>query len=118
VVRGNAMLVGQILRNLLANAISFRGADPPQVHVGATRGAAEWELTVRDNGVGVQPDARERVFRLFERLGNDGTGTGVGLALCKRAVEKLGGRIWISPQGGPGTTFCFTIPHGQGASAG
>jgi signal transduction histidine kinase len=109
-VRGNAMLVGQILRNLIANAISFHGADLPRVHVSATRRAGDWELRVRDNGVGIQPAARERVFRLFERLGSAGTGTGVGLALCKRAVEKLGGRIWISSQGGPGTMFCFTIP--------
>jgi signal transduction histidine kinase len=117
-LRGNAMLVGQILRNLIANAISFHGADPPRVHVGAMRRAGEWELTVRDNGLGIQPSARERVFRLFERLGSAGAGTGVGLALCKRAVEKLGGRIWISAQGGPGTTFCFTIPQVQGSSPG
>lgn len=109
-IRGNATLVGQILRNLISNAISFRGAEPPRVHVSATQRPGEWQLAVRDNGVGIEPAARERVFRLFERLGNAGAGTGVGLALCKRAVEKLGGRIWISAQDGPGTTFCFTIP--------
>jgi signal transduction histidine kinase len=107
----NGMLVRQILQNLIANAIRFRGAEPPVVHVGAVRRADAWELSVRDNGVGIRPDARERVFWLFERLSSEGAGTGVGLALCKRAVEKLGGRIWVGSHAGPGTTFCFTIPH-------
>jgi chemotaxis family two-component system sensor kinase Cph1 len=110
-IRSNAMLVGQILQNLIANAIKFRGADQPVVNIAVLQRSDEWEFAVRDNGVGIQPEARERVFRLFERLGSDAPGTGVGLALCKRAVEKLGGRIWISPRSGPGTTFCFTIPH-------
>lgn len=110
-IHSNAMLVGQILQNLIANAIKFCGAEPPVVCVSVTRRPGEWEFAVRDNGIGIQPDARERVFRLFERLDSAGTGTGVGLALCKRAVEKLGGRIWVGSHSGPGTTFCFTIPH-------
>jgi len=112
-IRSNAMLVGQILQNLIANAIRFRGPDQPVINVSAAGRPAEWEFAVRDNGVGIRPDARERVFRLFERLQSDGSGTGVGLALCRRAVEKLGGRIWIDPRSGPGTTFAFTIPRGQ-----
>ncbi|MEO7730904.1 MAG: ATP-binding protein [Kofleriaceae bacterium] len=116
-VRGNPMLVGQILRNLIANAITFRGVAPPVVHVSAIRNATEWELAVRDNGVGVEPEARERVFRLFERLHSTGSGTGIGLTLCRRAAEKLGGRIWISTRGGSGTTFCFTIPHDPASAA-
>ena len=65
---------------------------------------------MRDNGIGIEPDDRDRVFRLFQRLSSDGGGTGVGLTLCKRAVEKLGGRIWVGSGDGLGTTFCFTIP--------
>jgi len=87
------------------------------LNVSVTQRSDEWEFAVRDNGVGIQPGARERVFRLFERLSSAGSGTGVGLALCKRAVEKLGGRIWVESNSGPGTTFSFTIPHDQrGAS--
>jgi signal transduction histidine kinase len=110
-IRGNAMLVGQIFQNLIANAIKFRSVDPPRVNVSVTERPAEWEFAVRDNGIGIAPDARERVFWLFEKLGSDGTGTGVGLALCKRAVEKLGGRIWVDPQLGPGATFLFSVPR-------
>lgn len=116
-IRSNAMLVGQVLQNLLANAIKFRGPEPPVVDITATHRPAEWEFAVRDNGVGIAPDARERVFRLFAKLDNAGSGTGVGLTLCKRAVEKLGGRIWIDSHSGPGTTVSFTIPH-RAASAG
>jgi signal transduction histidine kinase len=112
-IRGNAMLVRQILQNLIANAAKFRGVARPRVHISATRRPGEWEFAVRDNGVGIESAARERVFRLFERLGTGGTGTGVGLALCKRAVEKLGGRIWVGSHSGPGTTFLFTIPHDE-----
>jgi signal transduction histidine kinase len=112
-VRSNAMLIGQILQNLISNAINFRGVDPPVIHITATPHPDEWEFAVHDNGIGIQPDAHERVFRLFERLGSCGTGTGVGLTLCKRAVEKLGGRIWVGAHHGPGATFLFTIPRFQ-----
>jgi signal transduction histidine kinase len=112
-LRGNGMLIGQILQNLISNAINFRGVNPPMIHIGATPHADEWEFAVQDNGIGIQPDAHERVFRLFERLTSRGTGTGVGLTLCKRAVEKLGGRIWVGAHSGPGATFLFTIPHHQ-----
>ena len=116
-IRSNAMLVGQILQNLIANAIKFRGPELPVVNVDVTRRPSDWEFSVRDNGIGIEPDARERVFRLFERLSSTGSGTGVGLALCKRAVEKLGGRIWIDSNAGPGTTFAFAIPHEPQAGA-
>jgi signal transduction histidine kinase len=110
-IRSNALLIGQILQNLIANAIKFHGPERPVVTVDVTRRPSDWEFSVRDNGIGIAPGARERVFRLFERLSSNGSGTGVGLALCKRAVEKLGGRIWIDAHDGPGTTFAFAIPH-------
>jgi len=114
-VYAHRVLVGQILQNLLSNAIKFHREDRPVVHVGAQRRTDAWELTVRDNGVGIQPEDHERVFRLFERITHEVAGTGVGLALCKRAVEKLGGRIWLESAPGEGTTFHFTIPDASAA---
>jgi two-component system sensor histidine kinase/response regulator len=106
-VRTNRVLVHQIFLNLIANALKFRGDREPVVHVTAERRADAWELAVRDNGVGIPREAHERVFKLFERVA--GAGAGVGLALCKRAVEKLGGRIWLASEPGAGTAFYFTL---------
>jgi signal transduction histidine kinase len=117
IVHGNRMLICQILQNLISNAIKFSGDRDPAVQVSAERRADAWELAVHDGGVGIPPEDRERVFRLFERLGKTATGTGVGLALCKRAVEKLGGQIWVDPEARSGTTFRFTVPHRKGDQA-
>ena len=108
-VRGNRLLLAQVFQNLIANSIKFKAAESPRIHVTAQRVAKDWQFSVRDNGVGIPADERERVFRLFHRLTSDADGTGVGLTLCKRAVEKLGGTIWVAPEG-PGATVCFTIP--------
>jgi signal transduction histidine kinase len=116
-VHANRLLVGQILQNLISNAVKFCGDREPTVQITVDRRSDAWEFSVRDNGVGIQPEDRERVFRLFERVGKTTMGTGVGLALCKRAVEKLGGRIWIQAGDGTGTTFRFTIPHAPGDQA-
>jgi signal transduction histidine kinase len=78
--------------------------------VSAVQKGDRWQFSFRDNGVGIPPHERERVFGLFSRLDASRSGTGVGLALCRRAIEKLGGTIWIAPDTGSGTTFCFTIP--------
>jgi signal transduction histidine kinase len=110
IVRTNRRLIVQLLQNLLANALKFHGEAPPTVHVSATQKGDRWQISVKDNGVGIPPDARERVFGLFSRLDSTRSGTGVGLALCKRAIQKLGGTIWIGAEPGPGTTFYFTIP--------
>lgn len=106
----NRRLVVQTLRHLVANALQFRGAAPPLVHVGAKRVADAWQISVSDNGVGVPEWERERVFGLFIRLDTTRSGSGVGLALCARAVEKLGGKIWIDSSSAAGSTFCFTVP--------
>jgi two-component system, sensor histidine kinase and response regulator len=111
IVHGNRMLVGQILQNLISNAVKFCGDNAPRVEITADRRGDVWEFAVRDNGIGILPEDRERVFRLFARAGTDTAGAGVGLALCKRAVEKLGGKIWLHSERGGGTTFRFTIPH-------
>lgn len=110
VVRGNRLLLAQVFQNLIANSLKFRGAESPRVHVTAQRSDNDWQFSVRDNGIGIPVDERERVFRLFHRLTSEAGGTGVGLTLCKRAVEKLGGKIWIGSEAGPGATVCFTLP--------
>ena len=110
-VRGNRMLVSQIFQNLIANSLRFRGARPPEVHITAVPTPDAWQFEVRDNGIGIGVEDRERVFRLFERVSAANPGSGVGLALCKRAVEKLGGRISISGEPALGTAFLFTIPR-------
>jgi two-component system sensor histidine kinase/response regulator len=115
-LHANRALVAQVLQNLIANAIKYRREAPPEVHITAERRSDGWELAVRDNGIGIALDDHDRVFRLFERVTHDAAGTGVGLALCKRAVDKLGGRIWIESTPGVGSTFRFTIPDELGAS--
>jgi signal transduction histidine kinase len=112
-IRGNAMLFGQILQNLIANAIKFHGPDPPAIHVGVAVLSDVFQFSVQDNGVGIEPGARHRVFQLFERLSNSRAGTGVGLALCKRAAEKLGGKIWVDDRVASGTAIVFTIPRAR-----
>lgn len=109
-VRANRRLLVQILQNLIANAISFRGTDVPAIHIGALRRADDWQFSVHDNGVGIPATDRDRVFNLFSKLDTARSGSGVGLALCARAVEKMGGRIWIGTESTGGTTFYFTIP--------
>jgi two-component system, sensor histidine kinase and response regulator len=112
-LRANPMLLGQILQNLIVNAVKFRAGDRPHIHVSAEpRAGHSWQFAVRDDGLGVPADAQERIFELFNRIGGDNlSGTGVGLALCRRAVEKHGGRIWVESREGAGSTFYFTIPQ-------
>ncbi len=104
-----------LFQNLLGNALKFRSEEPPEVHVGARNGGGKWVITVTDNGIGVDPRYSERVFGVFERLHtlDDYPGTGIGLAICKRIVERHGGRIGIEPTEGPGSTFFFTLPAEQ-----
>jgi len=109
-IRSSRRFVTQILQNLIANALAFHGPHPPRVFVTAQRRGSEWTFGVRDNGPGIAGPDRDRLFKLFSRLDPSRSGTGVGLALCRRAVEKLGGRIWVGPEGPPGATFYFTLP--------
>jgi light-regulated signal transduction histidine kinase (bacteriophytochrome) len=111
-VLGDESQLGQLFQNLLANAIKFRGPEAPRIHIGAERTDSHWTLAVRDNGIGIAPEHRERIFLIFQRLHTraEYPGTGIGLAIARRIVERHGGRIWIESNTGPGTTFCFTVP--------
>jgi len=102
----------QILQNLIGNALKYRGADPPRVHVAARRQDQTWIFSVQDNGIGIAPEYREYVFGLFKRLGStrEHAGTGIGLAICKKLVERYGGRIWVESEEGKGSTFFFSVP--------
>jgi light-regulated signal transduction histidine kinase (bacteriophytochrome) len=112
-VLADAPQLGQVLQNLITNALKFRGAEPCRVHVGATVRNGEAVFTVRDNGIGIDPENAERVFVLFQRLHSrrEYPGTGIGLTICKKIVERHGGRIWVESLPGQGATFHFTIPR-------
>jgi light-regulated signal transduction histidine kinase (bacteriophytochrome) len=111
-VLGETRQLVQLVQNLVANAIKFRGAQPPRIHVGAESGVDEHHLWVRDEGIGMDPRQHERVFVVFQRLHTreEYPGIGIGLALCKRIVERHGGRLWVESRLGAGSTFHFALP--------
>ena len=111
-VEGDPNQLRRVFQNLLSNAIEYSGDAPPRIHVDADRDGDDWILTVRDEGIGIPRDERDRVFEVFERLhGNDESeGSGIGLALCRRIVERHGGEIWVESEPGEGATFRFTLP--------
>ncbi len=105
--------VTQLFQNLIANALKFRNEHKPEIHVGYQKKEDCWQFSVRDNGIGIDPQFNERIFLIFQRLHTRDKypGYGVGLSICKRIVERHGGEIWLESQLGQGSTFYFTIPE-------
>ena len=113
-VLAEEVMLTQLFQNLISNSIKYRGEEAPRIHVSADREAEEWLFAVRDNGMGIDRQYADRIFGMFKRLhGKEIPGTGLGLALCKRIVERRGGRIWVESEIGRGSTFKFTIPRSQ-----
>lgn len=114
VVDADETQLTQLFQNLIGNAVKFRDAASPRVHVGVRQADGYWQFSVTDNGIGFAPEYAERVFTIFQRLHtrNEYPGTGVGLAICKKIIDRHGGRIWVESEPGQGSTFRFTIPDG------
>ena len=111
-VQGDEWQLRQLFQNLIANAVKFDGGQPPRVEVSAVREAAGWRFAVRDHGVGVDERHADRIFKVFQRLHarDEYDGTGIGLAICRRVVDRRGGRIWVQAAQGGGADFRFTVP--------
>jgi signal transduction histidine kinase len=111
-VRAEPALLATVFQNLLANALKFRGEDPPRVHVAVDREDGRWLLRFTDNGIGIEPEYGEQIFVIFQRLHGKSTypGTGIGLAMCRKIVEHHGGTVWLEETPGPGSTFVVALP--------
>jgi len=119
IVMGDASKLLQLFQNLIANAVKFRRSEPVEIKVAAHAQEDAWRFVVSDNGIGIAPEYFDRIFVLFQRLHGraEYPGTGIGLSICKKIVERHGGRIWVESTPGAGTTFSFTLPRTVGANS-
>ena len=120
VLMADSIQITQLFQSLLGNAIKFRSKVPIRIHVGAVRRDDEWEFSISDNGIGIEPQFFDRIFGIFQRLRteNDLPGNGIGLSVCKKIVDRHGGKIWLASEPGRGSTFFFTIPDNKPATFG
>jgi signal transduction histidine kinase len=104
--------LGQVIQNLISNAVKFRSDQAPRIDISAEREDGMWKFSVADNGIGIDAKFSERIFQMFQRLHERGKfdGSGIGLAIAKKIIERHGGRIWFVSSLGQGTTFSFTLP--------
>ncbi|WP_076609035.1 PAS domain S-box protein [Natronorubrum thiooxidans] len=111
-VCGDGGQLRQVFQNLLSNALEYSGDEPPRIHVSAERDGDEWIVSVHDEGIGMDPEKTDRIFKVFQRLHthDEHPGTGIGLALCRRIIERHGGEIWVETEPGEGTTFSMKLP--------
>jgi PAS domain S-box-containing protein len=114
IVMGDRSQLVQLMQNLIGNGLAYRSDKPPHIHVSAKRSGKDWLFSVRDNGIGIDSKHYEQIFEIFKRLHSqkDQPGTGIGLAVCRRVVNRHGGKIWVESEPGHGSTFHFTIPEG------
>ncbi len=117
-VHGDPLMLTHLFQNLIGNALKFCQGRAPHIHLSAQPAEGEWIFSVADNGIGIEPQYLERIFGIFQRLHSHAEypGTGIGLALCKRIVERLGGRIWVTSEFGEGSVFSFSLPAGAGGA--
>jgi len=110
-VMADGQQLEQLFQNLLANALKFRGTEPPRIHVSAVKEQDVWTFRIRDNGIGIAPEHHDRIFDFFARLHSkeEYPGTGIGLAVCKKIVGRHKGRLWVDSEPGSGCAFCFTL---------
>lgn len=111
-VLGDQSQLVQLLQNLIENGLKYQSDEPPRIHVSATQTAGEWVVSVCDNGIGIEPEYQQRIFEIFRRLHTqpEYPGTGIGLAVCRKVIERHGGKIWVESEPGQGSTFYFTLP--------
>lgn len=112
-IQANPREISQLFQNLISNGIKFRGKDTPRIEINAQSQQQQWLIAVKDNGIGIEPQYQDKIFQIFQRLHNleEYPGTGVGLAICQKIVERYGGKIWVESQPERGSTFYFTLPQ-------
>ena len=112
VVMADSIQLVQVFQNLIINGIKFHSEGAPKIHISVEKKANEWVFSVQDNGIGIDPQYFKTIFEIFKRLHKreEYSGTGIGLAICKKIVERCGGRIWVESELGKGSTFYLTLP--------